>query len=150
MKITKLGTGGTTGSPPIWVNLEMDFTELTLRVDAISGSGHRVRVTRGQKEWFVPVGGTIKVKGPGPTKCWLVINPPGADNTYSTAKGGCAFNFRWYAWQTSAQPKTARGHRRVHPRRLAGLADRVPRVPVRPRDAGGADQARAASTSPPR
>ncbi len=114
VKITKLGTGGTTGSPPIWVNLEMDFTELTLRVDAISGSGHRVRVTRGQKEWFVPVGGTIKVKGPGPTNCWLVINPPGADNTYSTAKGGCAFNFRWYAWKTTAQPKTARRHRRVH------------------------------------
>ncbi|CAN5519641.1 hypothetical protein BH24ACT7_BH24ACT7_13830 [soil metagenome] len=103
--LTKLGTEGLDLSPPIWVNLEMDFSSITLRVDAIVGDGKPVTVTRAGVQWTVPVGSTIQINGP--SNCYLVIDPPGEDNTYETPKAGCAFTFKWYAWRTTAQPKTA-------------------------------------------
>ncbi len=102
--IGTLGAGALDPAPPLWVNLEMDFETLTLRVDAISGSGAPVTVTRGPTAWTVPVGSTIEVRGP--TDCSLYIDPPGADDAFETGKGGCSFDFWWYAWNTGASPTT--------------------------------------------
>ncbi|MBA2337582.1 MAG: hypothetical protein H0V96_07485 [Acidimicrobiia bacterium] len=102
--LTLLGTDGLDLSPPIWVNLERDFSSIQLRVDAIEDGGHTVTVSRAGVTWEAPPGSTIEVKGP--TGCSVVIDPPGADNAFETPKAGCRFNFKWYPWQTLQLPKS--------------------------------------------
>ena len=92
--IGTLGTGGLEPAGPLWVNLELDFDTLTLRVDAVSGGGQPVIVSRDAETWEVPVGSTIEIRGP--ESCSLFIDPPGADNAYETPAGGCSFDMLWY------------------------------------------------------
>jgi SpoIID/LytB domain protein len=89
-----LGQGGLDAPGNLWVNLELDFSTLELRVDAISGAGEPVLVTRSAESWEVPVGSTIEIRGP--ENCSLLIDPPGADNAYETPSGTCSFDMTWY------------------------------------------------------
>jgi len=103
--IGTLGSGGLDPATPLWVNLELDFDTLELRVDAVSGAGQPVVITRGAEIWEVPVGGTIEIQGP--ESCLLAIDPPGANNAYETPAGDCSFDVQWYEYlDPAADPET--------------------------------------------
>ena len=101
--------GTMSSPPPLWVNLEMDRTKMTLRVvESGSAAGGPVKITRivnGEKgkQWSVPVDTRIHVYGP--TNCYLKIDRPGTKPTTTTGKGSCDFNLAWDG--STASPKTA-------------------------------------------
>ncbi len=104
-KTRKLGTGRRDATSPIVVNLEQDFTSKKLRVDAISGEGKPVVITRGDDEWSAPPGSTITIRGS--STCALTITGPSGKKT-EISSGPCNFDFSWYRWnRAGAKPKTA-------------------------------------------
>ncbi len=104
-KTGKLGKGRRAATSPIVVNLEQNFTARTLRVDAISGDGKPVTITRGDDTWTAPPGSTIAIAGS--TNCSLTIARPDGKKT-KIPSGPCSFDFTWYRWKNpAAKPKTA-------------------------------------------
>ncbi len=88
-----LGLGGLPAAAPLWVNLERDFSSLTLRVIDISGTTTPVTLSRGAESWMVEVGSTIDIAGS--STCALTITPPVGD-VVEIPSGVCEFDISWY------------------------------------------------------
>jgi SpoIID/LytB domain protein len=99
-----IGQGTLTAAGPLWVNLELDFDTLVLRVDAISDGGAPVTITRGAGSWEAPVGSTLEIRGPD--DCSIYVDPPGDGNAFETPAGGCSFDLSWYDHLSAEDPTT--------------------------------------------
>ncbi len=94
-------------TPPIWVNLESDFEELVLRVEAIGTGGSSVEVFRPNRTVIAEVGATIKFKPKGETGCRAIITQPDGDKQFLPSKR-CIINLRWYKWKKEGATPTTK------------------------------------------
>jgi len=105
------GTSISTVNPAtsIWVNLERDFSTLTLSVLDIGapGTGSSVNVTSDSGAATAAPGATIHLNLMGDDGCSVDVANPDAAPVTITDTGNCAVDFSWYQWSSGeVTPKT--------------------------------------------
>ncbi len=92
---------------PIWVNLERNFTTLTLTVgDTGVAEGSPVEITSAAGAMSAVSGAVLSIEFSPPSGCLVTVTNPGQTATQVTDPA-CAFDFSWYGWSTpEANPTT--------------------------------------------
>ena len=94
---------------PIWVNLEFDFSSLTLSVLDVgaSGTGGPVTISSDSGSANAVPGAMINLNHIGGSACSVEVKNPGTSPQTITDPDNCAFDFSWYAWSKgTSTPKT--------------------------------------------
>ncbi len=87
-------------TPPLWVNLERNATELRLRVEPLrTGATGAVVMTVGGEEVVAEIGASIDFTASGAGGCVVVVNNP-SRRPESRTQSHCASDLVWYRWRT--------------------------------------------------